>query len=41
MLSFNVLPCLKLVKKFMVGSGGGGVVCKPILVLSLVKAEQK
>ena len=36
--SFNVLPCLELVKKFVVG--GGGWVCKPTLAFSLVKAEQ-
>ena len=47
MPSFNVLPCLELVKKFVVwwaGVVGGGVWwlwwLKPILVFSLAKAEQ-
>ena len=40
MLNFTLLGCLELVKKFVVGGGwvsggGGGWVCKPILVFSL------
>ena len=40
--NFSFLACLEVAEKFVVGGGGGWVVCKPILVfsLSLSQAEQ-